>query len=211
MSKRNTKDTPVKPAPKQALTLKEVRLRRRKKEKETLSIVTNVERVDSYAVPRKISGEQLQDKFKAQRDEYVEAITNLVASQMAMTTAVNNVLEATREANPDTAAADSLYESIDSAWDLATSALFLESAFVSSGYDKDAARTLAQSILLKRTEVAHSTATPPVAAKKNEKPQNMEDIVEAVRNDLNRMGLKISKSAPAKPDVPNSRKRKQAE
>lgn len=210
MTTSKPKDKPGKTTTKpNASKLKEVRLRRRKKEKETLSISTNVDRVDSYRVTRKVESALLQSLFKEQRDIYTDVITRLVASHMAMATAVNNVIDAAKEANPDTIAADSLFDSIDSAWDLATSAVFLESAFVSAGYEKEPARTLAQAILLKRSDPPPASAPSPT--KKDEKSHKMEDVVEAVRNDLNRMGLKISKSLPAKPDLPNSRRRKQAE
>jgi hypothetical protein len=189
---------------KKALTPKEIRLNRRKAEKQKMGIVTDIPNYQEFKIKSRITGSKIQEVFAENIGIYIPLVTKLIASQMAMATSIHNVMEAVKELHPDVGTAEELHASIDKAWDLATTSLILEAAFTASGYAEAEARAFAQSIMLRREEPRPIHIKPPEQAKK---PPDIEALVKEVGDKL---GVVMSREKKKEHTAPTRRERKQA-
>jgi len=186
---------------------KEIRLKRRAAEKQAkknapLSIDTVAAKVESFVVSEDIKIDSIVPIFERYRKKYTGIALEVVISNIAMTSAIHNVFTSLQKVM-QAEVAPGLDEAIESAWDLAASSMLLEAAFEASGYTSDQARTFTQAVILKRSE-------PVAAAPKTPKPitkENLDAVVDGVRQELTKMGIKISKGPPKEELLPTRKQR----
>lgn len=190
---------------KRALTPKQIRLKRRQEEKQKMGIVTDIPNYTEFKIKTRVTSAELQQAFTNNIAIYIPMLKNLISSHLAISTSIKNVMDAVKELHPDIDTAESMNDSIDKAWDLAATSMILEAAFVASGYEKDAARNFAQSIMLKREEPRPIRIAPP----EQKKPASP-DIEGLVKEVSDKLGVVLSREKKEPEKAPTRRSRKQA-